>query len=134
MPNRQMTSFRLSTQTLADLDRLVEALQRRSAAGKVSKSDAIGWAAARALGELDEQDRQAEAKVTQATRAVEWPQDPLRNRDPEQVRRVYAVYDGSQAKPELPARQEPKMRVVHVERSEPEPPRMLSIPVVNKGK
>jgi hypothetical protein len=137
MPNRQMAAFRLPTQALADLDRLVEALQRRSVTGRVSKADAIAWALARVLGELDEQDRQAETEAARATRTAGWPRDPLRNRDPEQVRHVYTVYGDPQAKPEPPVRRDPeppKMRVVHVERSEPEPPKMRTIPVVFKGK
>jgi hypothetical protein len=70
MPTRRMAAFRLPTQALADLDRLAAALQARSHAGRVSQSDAIAFALAGAVAELDEADeraRQAEAKAQQPT-------------------------------------------------------------------
>jgi hypothetical protein len=76
-----MAAFRLPTQALADLDRLVEALQRRSA-GRVSKADAIAWAVARVLGELDEQDRKAKMEAERAELLARMPWPPARDRAP----------------------------------------------------
>jgi hypothetical protein len=91
VPNRQMAAFRLPTQALADIDRLAAALQKRSP-GKVSKADALAWAVARALGELDEQDRQEKAKSSRAKPPAGWSwRDPHYNTEGE-VRQVVADY------------------------------------------
>jgi hypothetical protein len=51
MHKRRMASFRLPLETIAQLDVLVNELQRRSP-GKVSQADVIAWAVARSLDEL----------------------------------------------------------------------------------
>jgi hypothetical protein len=74
MHKRRMAAYRLPPETIAQIEALAAELQRRSP-GKVSRSDAIAWAVARAADELDRQGRgEAAAEVT--------PPPPEGNRAP----------------------------------------------------
>jgi hypothetical protein len=87
MPNRKMAAFRLPTQTIAELDLLVAALQQRSP-GKVSQADAIAWAVGRVLAELTERTAKAAAQESALAKPVQGSERPLERDDGDDDRPV----------------------------------------------
>jgi hypothetical protein len=123
VPNRKMFACRLSSQAMVDLDRLVAALQKRSHAGRVSQADAIAYAVARAVAELDDEDdrtRQAEEKARRLTSWEERRAEVERNRLAKKPGMITVAAKVIESEPGPP-------RVTRVTYSEPDPPTPLEV-------